>query len=945
MVCLYTQAIWAYIITKMEGTNMKLSKRLLSVVLTVAMLMTVIGVLPMTASADTYTVGTGTTVQIPGAYRYNWPGGSDENQYSDPTTFSVSPTLDARVWIDGCPIDDAVDGDGVTIAFDVTLPASNGVPVYYTYSESSHDDHWNVFFGFEYNGNDGYRLLSKFANESDPYYNNTVYPARTAIPVILYIQDDTFELYVDGEQIATVDTDIDLSNRWFYAFYYTGANSDTSMIIGNLQYLSGKVIDVASSGSTEEPTAGPVTYYAGPYDFESSAVDDNVNTVVTYWISGSDFTVQELNGGKAAHLYRSGYDTIQMDLPGSCWDIATLTANKFVYEFDLTVDKADSDWQFGTDNGNYQMQKQWEIDRYGRVHLYTTAHDQNDFTISANTTYRFSWVIDVANDAQVLYVDGVQILSGALNGDMSALRTLKMINTLNGYGDQDINFYMDNISIYEYNLARIESNASAPEEPTEAPSEEPSAAPTEVPTEAPAFTADISPASASSGESFTVSGDTPGATDEVTVFVFGRTYTTNAVDNAYSTTITIPAGQAAGIYSVVVTDTDTDDSDTLDLTVSAPPSNYIYQNDFEKCSTSAVFQRGQDNGISNFNTNYADTVGFTIVDENHNDHDAYNGIRTDISGPGDSTQTFGQWSYADGTTTVIGFNTSVLTGDALTSYNTADTLTYQFDIYFPSENNSSEELTFRLGNTPVLAFRPTYNSANAPIYYFDGSATGTLLDYNLAKGSWYTVTLSVNGTSGTISHSASIAPYGGTETTLYSNAVVNSASTREDLTIYTYKNSAYAEDYKNTNWAMDNFTIAAPAPEAQVEISYLTGIKHGDDPTAMAFITEVVVPAAKMATLYMTVGRAAEFAFATNVTDVTVKYAAYIGNVPDTAAARATAITASVRAAVNGVNVATATETDSWNTAEDISGGAIISGEDMSGASAVNLQAWLDAWN
>ena len=932
---------------------MKLSKRLLSVVLTVAMLMTVIGVLPITASADTtYTVGTGSTVQAAGDYRSGWPD-NDTYTFVNPTTLSASGGLDARTWVNLCPVgNEAVSNNGVTIAFDVTLPASNGVPVYYIYSGDQNVVGHNVFFGFAHDGSGGYRLLSKLANETDPYYNDTVYLAQTAIPVILYIQGDTFELYVDGEQIATVDTDVALGTRWYYSFYAENDN-DTGMTIGNLQYLSGEVIESSDSGDPSGPT-----YYAGPFDFESSAVGDNVSTVASCWSSGSDFTVRELNGGKAAHVYRSGYTTIQMDLPGSCYDISALTANKFVYEFDLTVDKADSEWHFGTDNGNGSIQSQWVVDRYGRVHLYGTAHDENNFTISANTTYRFSWVVDVANDTQVVYVNGVQILSGALNGDMSALRTLKMQNTLEGWESaQDINFYMDNIAVYEYNLAQIESNAPASEEPSEAASEEPSEGPTEEvteePTAAPAFTADISVDSAYSGESFTVSGTTVGATDEVTVFVFGRAYTTNAVDNAYSTTITIPIAQAGGIYSVDVTDTNTLDSETLNLTVTQP-SNYIYQNDFETCSTEAVSNNG--NGASAFNTTYANSVGFLLKAFNYGDNNARNGIRTDVSGPDSSTKTFGQWGYSDDRESLIAFNTSVLTGDDLTSYNTADSLTYQFDIYFPS--GSSERLEFRLGDdvanpkvgngynlngAAILSFLPTYGNSGAPVYYFNNSASATSANFTLTNDTWYTVTLTVDGTSGTITHSASIVPQaGGEETVLYTDATVYNASSRGDLSIFTYRGGS-DNQFRNVNWAMDNFSIEAPAPEEQVEIEYLRGIKHSDDLEAMAFITKVVIPATKTATLYMTVGRAEEFAFATNATGVTVQYAAYIDKIP--ADKRDVAITASVRAAVEGGDPVTSSVSKSWDTADDINNDQVVSDLDLSQAYQMMIANWKSSWS
>ena len=166
--------------------------------------------------------------------------------------------------------------------------------------------------------------------------------------------------------------------------------------------------------------------------------------------------------------------TIQMDIPGSCYNIPGLASLKFVFEFDFRVDKADSQWQFGIDPGNGSMDSQWVIDRNGEIKLRGSS---TGFTVAANTTYRFSWVIDRANDAQVLYVDGAQIATGDLHNDPTGVRALKMQNTLAApYGDTDISLYLDNICAYEYSLAQIQSNVPATPEPTEAVTEAPATA-------------------------------------------------------------------------------------------------------------------------------------------------------------------------------------------------------------------------------------------------------------------------------------------------------------------------------------------------------------------------------------------------------------------------------------------------------------------------------------
>ena len=205
-------------------------------------------------SSATYTVDTtATAAQAANDYNYGW-------DYSNGISFSAeSGDIDRRTWVNGCNIgNQVVTPAGLTIAFDMILPATNAGRIYYSYSGSQNNEGKNPFFGFKYVAAEGgYRLLKNLANtdETDRYYNNKVYTGT--VPVILYLWSDTFELYVDNAYVATVDTNTALGTRWYYAFVsHYASGSQTSFGIDNLCYLRGRAINQIAA-STEVPSEAP----------------------------------------------------------------------------------------------------------------------------------------------------------------------------------------------------------------------------------------------------------------------------------------------------------------------------------------------------------------------------------------------------------------------------------------------------------------------------------------------------------------------------------------------------------------------------------------------------------------------------------------------------------------------------------------------------------------
>ena len=294
----------------------------------------------------------------------------------------------------------------------------------------------------------------------------------------------TVSVYVDGTLVID-GASMTVENANLQGFMIKNGHNDATgceLLLGDADTWHGEHIRSAATTDvviTEAPTAVPtevpagyVHYYKDIIDFEDGVVDADVSTVTSYWMQTGDntFTVQEVGNTKVGQLYRPTESTVQMDLPaGSGLDDVT----KFVYEFDLSTNNADSEWKFMTDC-NYTNTMQWVINRNGDVQVAGTS---TGFVMANNTTYQFAWVLDFANGTQDLYVDGVAIATGAaIQGGATNVRALKLFNTIGQWGAQELYMNFDNISVYEYDLDHITRNAP---EPTEVPTEAPTPAPGE----------------------------------------------------------------------------------------------------------------------------------------------------------------------------------------------------------------------------------------------------------------------------------------------------------------------------------------------------------------------------------------------------------------------------------------------------------------------------------
>lgn len=158
--------------------------------------------------------------------------------------------IDIRWWVRGKPIGLKAMYNGVTISFSINLPQNGTSKIYFTYPWLGNDDH-HAFFGFKPT-EAGYQLLKNYTDndEDDEYYNSKFY--KGIVPVILFIKNGEFKLYVNGEYIASFsDPTIEFGECRYYGFKSIGEiPSSSPLIITNGKFLLGDVIISAIDYST-----------------------------------------------------------------------------------------------------------------------------------------------------------------------------------------------------------------------------------------------------------------------------------------------------------------------------------------------------------------------------------------------------------------------------------------------------------------------------------------------------------------------------------------------------------------------------------------------------------------------------------------------------------------------------------------------------------------------
>ena len=188
-----------------------------------------------------------------GDYSYNQNGATKTD-----TGYLLKATdsdIDARIWVNNCPVGNAVKDGGVTIGFKAVMPESNEGRIYYSYSGAQDVVEQNCFVGLK-PVTGGYKLLKNISHDdaTDEFYTDTVYTGTIAF--MLYIESNHFDVYANGDWVGEGETTVDLATRWYYSFIsYWAGGKDVKAEIKDMVYLKGAAITGGDSG------ADPDAYY------------------------------------------------------------------------------------------------------------------------------------------------------------------------------------------------------------------------------------------------------------------------------------------------------------------------------------------------------------------------------------------------------------------------------------------------------------------------------------------------------------------------------------------------------------------------------------------------------------------------------------------------------------------------------------------------------------
>lgn len=909
---------------------MKFSKRLLSLVVTVAMLATVIGVLPMTASAkpvnddytNNYPVAATSGIDYSG-YIYD-----NRNVTNSGTEYTIGAG-DGELYIWSDPFKSSYGTTEIVIPFTATANGNSS----FGYMEGDQDNNTTTrLYTFPQGTNDYKFALVPGGTNGWEYY--------------LYEND---QLVDSGDWTA--------SNGWWNIRFDVNNASNNDTLKVDLGAMTAYTIDSweANAGidpdddPSDEPTVAPATGELDVLTYSTVVgVTDNMTTANTIPGMGnaSNANWEMIGSGQAysgvgdsMQMYMqwtdNGYAEIQYT--GDNWT-PDYTGKKMVFTFDTLVDGENINrWVIAgdaiTDNSSGNEYK--KANRFFEIHggqIYgfdeSLRMDNAAQTFNHNTWYTLYLVVDNtgAKPVHSLYMSP--------KGDTSNITTVYTDYTMDGafnaltwYGTgkfdgsgnmQRGNWYTDTLGVYD-----LTTGFSYWQPILHLP--------------LPSFALNV-PATGYLGDALTISGTVANENETVEITAFGDTYYVTATGYNYTLTLDPVPASAERAYTIIAED-ESGTQLSATVTLSEKPS-IVYQNDFELCDTSWSYGS---NDPAAFN-NHTDATGFRVTSQtNYGQFGIY-----EIDGD----KVLKYQSGTDNTQSAFVFQPSVLGTDETTLYQTSDSLQYTFNFDMDSASDTaSSRIEFGLNSNGtferLLRFGRSVNWGDASsgfrVYYYP-SGTETQSSTYLTVGEEYQVRLVVKGISGALTYSAYLTPsLSGEEITICEDQPMTS-SARGDFEWYCWQGD-YSSGFRNDHYfSIDDFVIEAPKPEEKVEINFLEAIKHSDDLEAMAFITQVVIPATKTATLYMKVGRAATFAFATDMTGITVNYAAYIDNIPSDK--RDVEITCTVDAVVDQENEATQSATASWNTARDINDeGQIASNSDLAAAAQMLLSSWKSSWS